>query len=299
MTARVRVGTAGWSYADWKGTVYPERRPRGFDELRHLAGYLDCIEINSTFYRVPAAATVEAWVKRTSHLPGFVFTAKVHRAFTHGEDAEGGPAEARAFLEALRPLEAAGRLGALLLQFPWSFRDGPESRRRLGRLGEFFSGRPLVVEVRHASFGTPEAEAFLSALGTGVADVDMPRSEFNLPPLRRSFGGLGYLRLHGRNARAWFDREAGRDQRYDYLYSPAEVDLLAERVRRIAAEAPEVFVITNNHFRGQGPANSLMLKARLLGRPVPVPGDLLRTWPLLAPDAAPLPPSPGVQGTLF
>ncbi len=295
----VRVGTAGWSYADWKGRVYPDPRPRGFDELRYLAGFLDILEVNSTFYRVPTAKTVEGWVRRTDPVPGFVFTAKVHQAFTHGEDAEGGPAEARAFLDALRPLTESGRLAALLLQFPWSFRDGPGARRRLGRLCEFFRTLPLVVEVRHASFGTPEAEAFLGALGAGIASVDMPQAPSNLPPRAGAPGTLGYVRLHGRNAAAWFDPRAGRDRRYDYLYSAPEIDAVAARVRRIAAEAPATFVVTNNHFRGQGPANSFMLMARLLGRPVPVPPDLLREFPLLAADAAAVPPPRGAQGTLF
>lgn len=295
----VLVGTAGWSYADWKGRVYPEPRPRGFDELRYLAGFLDFLEVNSTFYRVPTARTVEGWARRTASLPRFTFTAKVHQAFTHGEDAEGGPAAAREFLDALRPLEEAGRLAALLLQFPWSFRDGPAARRRLARLCEFFRGRPLVVEVRHATFGTPEAEAFLAALGAGIASVDMPAAATNLPPRERAPGPVGYVRLHGRNAQAWFDPGAGRDRRYDYLYSAAEIDAVAARVRRIAAAAPATFVVTNNHFRGQGPANSFMLMARLLGRPVPVPPDLLREFPLLAADAAATPPPPGMQGTLF
>jgi uncharacterized protein YecE (DUF72 family) len=297
LSGKVLVGTAGWSYADWKGRVYPDPRPRGFDELRFLAGYLDCLEINSTFYRVPTRRTVEEWLRRTAPLREFVFTAKVHQSFTHEEDAATGPAEARAFLEALAPLRAEGRLAALLLQFPWSFRDGPESRRRLARLCERFHGERLVVEVRHASFGTPEAEAFLAALGAGVADVDMPASKTNLPPRSRALGNVGYVRLHGRNAGAWFDRSAGRDRRYDYLYSPAEIDEVVRRVRAMAAALPLVFVVTNNHFRGQGPANSFMLRSRLLGHPVPVPPDLLRAFPSLAADATPEPP--GSQGSLF
>lgn len=297
MTARVLVGTAGWSYADWKGRVYPEPRPRGFDELRHLAGYLDCLEVNSTFYRVPTARTVEGWAHRVERLRGFLFTAKVHQSFTHGEDGDAGPKAAREFLAALAPLRDAGRLGALLLQFPWSFRDGPAARRRLARLCEWFRGDPLVVEVRHASFGTPEAEAFLGALGAGVADVDMPTSPTNLPPRSRVVGPVGYVRLHGRNAAAWFDRSAGRDRRYDYLYSPAEIDAVAARIRAAAERVPVLFAITNNHFRGQGPANSLMLMARLRGAPVPCPADLLRAYPALASDAAPA--GPGTQGSLF
>ena len=297
MTGRVLVGTAGWSYEDWKGRVYPEPRPRGFDGLRYLAGFLDCLEINSTFYRVPSRRTAEDWLRRTAHLRDFVFTAKVHQSFTHGDAEATGPSEARAFLEALAPLRGAGRLAALLLQFPWSFRDGPEARRRLARLCEHFSGERLVVEVRHASFGTPEAEAFLAALGAGAADVDMPASRSGLPPRGRAVGPAGYVRLHGRNDAAWFSREAGRDRKYDYLYSAAEIDGVVARVRAAAAAVPLVFVVTNNHFRGQGPANSFMLKARLLGRPVPVPPDLLRAYPFLAPDALPEPP--GGQGVLF
>ncbi len=300
LPGRVLVGTAGWSYADWAGRVYPEPKPRGFDPLSFLARHLDCIEVNSTFYRVPTRRTVEGWARRVAGLPGFLFTAKVHESFTHGGGPDAGPAEARAFLDALAPLRDAGRLGALLLQFPWSLRDGGEARARIARLCESFREVPLVVEVRHASFGAPGAEAFLAALGAGVADVDMPASPSNLPPRGRALGPVGYVRLHGRNAAAWFDREAGRDRRYDYLYSAAEVDTVADRARAVARGAPLTFVVTNNHFRGQGPANSFMLRARLLGRRVEVPPDLLRAYPLLATDAAPpAAPAAGTQGSLF
>ncbi len=127
----------------------------------------------------------------------------------------------------------------------------------------------------------------------------MPASKSNLPPRARALGPTGYVRLHGRNAAAWFDREAGRDRRYDYLYSGPEIDDVVRRAKAIAENAPLTFVVTNNHFRGQGPANSFMLRARLLGHPVPVPPDLLRAFPGLAADALPEPPSPGTQGTLF
>lgn len=299
MTGRFLVGTAGWSYGDWAGRVYPDPPPRGFDGLRHLARFLDCIEINSTFYRVPSPRTAADWVRRTDGLPGFRFTAKVHRSFTHGDESETGPAGVRAFLDALAPLRESGRLGTLLLQFPWSFRDSPDARRRLARLCELFSAERVAVEVRHASFASPDAEAFLAALGAGIAEVDMPASPTNLGPRRRVLGPFGYFRLHGRNAAAWFDPAAGRDRRFDYFYSGEEIDALAGRVRAAAPILPLVFVVTNNHFRGQGPANSLMLRARLLGGPVPVPPELLRAFPSLRPYADPRSPGPGVQELLF
>ena len=147
---QIRVGPAGWSYEDWAGIVYPLRRPRGFHEASYLADYFDTIELNVTFYRPVTPETARGWLGRVAHNPRFLFTAKLWQQFTH----EGAltPSNEREFRPAIETLAQAGKLGALLAQFPWSFKNTAEDRDYLEKLAERFRDFPLVVEVRHASW---------------------------------------------------------------------------------------------------------------------------------------------------
>ncbi|MGH7127612.1 MAG: DUF72 domain-containing protein, partial [Planctomycetaceae bacterium] len=150
--ARLRVGVAGWDYKDWRGIVYPHPRPRGFDPVRYLAGYIDCIEINSTFYRPPRPAVAEGWAERVADCRGFRFTAKLWRRFTHERETSWKKAESKAVRAGLTPLLEAGRLSALLAQFPWSFKNNETSREWIEDVRRAFADFPLVIEVRHASW---------------------------------------------------------------------------------------------------------------------------------------------------
>src|SRR5262245_51017252 len=229
----IRVGPAGWSYPDWEGRVYPRRKPRGFHPLRHLARYFDCVEINSSFYGTPSARNAEHWAELVSDRPQFRFTAKVQKVFTHdalNEDPRALHERVQAFHHGLAPLAAAKRLAALLVQFPQSFRRSPAAEARLEWISEAFGGLPLVLELRHRSWFAPEPLARARQLGYTLAGIDLPQGADR--PTEEDLAGAGqnprprplaYLRLHGRNSAAWFDPSAGRDQKYDYLYSPDEV----------------------------------------------------------------------------
>jgi uncharacterized protein YecE (DUF72 family) len=155
MEPMIRVGPAGWSYKDWEGFMYPERPGPKFDPLAYLARFFDTIEINSSFYRPPSASTAKSWARRVAHNPGFKFTAKLYRTFTHerGTDTQKDDVD---FRNGIDPLSDAGRLGALLLQFPWSFKNTQENREHLASLIERFRMYPLVAEVRHGSWNRPE-----------------------------------------------------------------------------------------------------------------------------------------------
>lgn len=282
----IRIGTAGWSYADWEGRVYPRSKPRGFHPLPFLARYLDCIEINSSFYALPDPVHVEAWVRHVEPWPAFRFTAKLWSALTH-EQGSDLAASTQAFRAALAPLERAGRLGAVLVQFPLGFRDGEPARARLQGIARGLPGLPLAIELRHASWFAPEPLAFLERIaGASLVEIDLPEpppgssarhGPREVPPL----GPVGYLRLHGRNQSAWFDPRAGRDRKYDYLYGEAEVAELAARARRLAGGRDETYVITNNHFGGQALANAIELRSLLADAPVLAPADLVRSFPRL------------------
>jgi uncharacterized protein YecE (DUF72 family) len=282
----IRIGPAGWIYPDWKGRVYPAPEPAGFDALGYLSGTFPVIEINSTFYRPAPARMAEGWARRT---PGaFLFTAKVWEKFTH-EPAGPTAADARVFLEGLSPLLESRKLGALLLQFPWFFKDGPAARERLKKCAELLGGRaPLVVEVRHRSW--LGALDFLRERGLSFCNIDQPRSATAITGTRHVTGPPGYVRLHGRNAQAWFKKSATRDEKYDYLYSPAELSEWVEAIRSLQAD--QIFVILNNHFQGKAVVNALQL-ARALGQELSVPEPLKRFYgPQLEATPRPLPPPP-------
>jgi uncharacterized protein YecE (DUF72 family) len=283
---RYFAGPAGWQYDDWYGTMYPSPRPRGFDALAYVASYFNLVEINSTFYRVPSPATARRWIERVDIHPQFLFTAKAHQAFTH----RGSPlaAEFKEFARALSPLADHNRLGAILLQFPWSFRFDAAARTRLDELLRGFNPLPLAVEVRHSSWETDDARAYLQDTGVAVCGVDQPVIGDSLRPYGYRAGAAGsYFRFHGRNYKTWFAPDAGRDARYDYLYTRDELSPWANVVRRAADESQRVFVVLNNHFRGQAPANAFEMASMLLGRAPRAPLSLRRTYPVLRASTSP------------
>lgn len=262
----IRVGPAGWSYEDWKGTVYP-RGGRRVDPLAYLAGYFDTIEVNSAFYRIPPPSHSASWVRRVRQNDRFRFCTKLFQGFTHGNEFPSAP-EVDAFSAYLKPFVDEGRLGAVLAQFPWSFRDGAESRRRLASIARAFREVPVAVEIRHGSFATDEFFEFLDACGLAFANIDQPIIGESFRPTSIVTGPVAYVRLHGRNYEKWFDHQESWE-RYDYLYSTDELVPWIDRIRTAAAKK-DVYVVTNNHFRGQAIVNAIELK-RGLGQSADVP----------------------------
>ncbi|MEA2568683.1 MAG: hypothetical protein QOI24_684 [Acidobacteriota bacterium] len=270
----VRIGPAGWSYKDWEGTVYPPHRGK-FDHLAYLSSFFDTIEINSPFYRIPPPAHAKSWVRRVSTNPDFQFTTKVFRGFTH-ESAALAEADVKAFRHYLDPLMDAKKLGAVLLQFPWSFRNSPESRVKLVDLFEAFDAYPRALEVRHASFQDDDFFDFLREHDVAWVNVDQPLFSDSVKPSDVVTGPVAYARLHGRNYEKWF-AHAESWERYNYLYSPEELAPWTKRIEKMAKEK-ETFVVTNNHFRGQAIVNAAELK-RSLGQDGRVPPTLNETYP--------------------
>jgi uncharacterized protein YecE (DUF72 family) len=284
----IRVGPAGWDYPDWQGVVYPRPKPRGFDPLAYLARYYKTIEINSTFYRPARAEVARGWADRVGENPDFRFTAKLWRRFTHERESAWTRAEVDEARQALDVLQERGRLGAVLLQFPWSFRQEEGAREWLGDLFTAFGNLPLVLEVRHASWAGADVLEWLSARGVGLVNVDQPLFRNSLRPSAHATAPVGYVRLHGRNYREWFRKDAGRDERYDYLYSADELAPWAERIRQLATRSSDVYAVTNNHRLGKAPANADMLESMLLGEAVTAPPLLFEKYAAeLAPYARP------------
>ena len=279
--AKYYVGTAGWSYEDWEGIVYPSTKGRGFHPLVFLAAYINIIEVNSTFYRPPSSALSLSWARKLEPFPDFLLAVKLHRIFSH--DRQGfGPKDVDAFKAGIEPLLARNRLAALLLQFPWSFRNTPAQADYLAGLFRMFADHPLAVEVRHASWDTPPFFDLLRDHGVAFCNIDQPVLGDSIKPgAVATTPRFAYVRLHGRNVKDWFRKEAGRDDRYNYLYGREELAEWIERIKNLGRASGRVFVITNNHYRGQAMANALQIKNMISGDKIDIPALLLETYPVL------------------
>ncbi len=279
--ARYWTGTAGWSYEDWKGIVYPEPAEKGFHALPFLARYIDIVEINSTFYRPATAAMSVGWLRRVQAAPGFVFAAKLYQAFTH-KRGEFTQKDVDDFRAGVAPLRDCGRLAAVLVQFPWSFTRSAENEDYLVKLFGLFPDFPLTVEVRHASWDVPSFYRLLEENKVAFCNIDQPGFDKCIKPgavvTTREFS---YVRFHGRNYKDWFRKGADRDDRYNYLYTTDELREWIARIRNLGAKSDRVYVITNNHYRGQALANALQIKNMISGEKIDVPKTLLDKYPAL------------------
>jgi uncharacterized protein YecE (DUF72 family) len=299
-------GVAGWSYDDWRDTVYrlpttdlrqpllfdrpttPAARPPARyapDPLTFLAGFVDMVEVNSSFYRIPTATATASWARQVSGHPDFFFTAKLFQGFTH--ESRRDAALAAQFRTAFAPLQEAGRLRAVLAQFRYDAADTPDRRQLLRWLCEQFATLAhLVVEVRHSSWQTDSGSAFLRDLGVSVAVLDYPVGRDSFTAQRNLGAPEGYFRLHGRNYASWFAHEKAAHEPYNYDYSEPEITELANTARQLLPEVRSLTIVANNHYRGKGVSAALRLKSELLRQKVAVPPALLETYPNLQRIAA-------------
>ena len=273
----VRIGTSGWNYpggkGSWNGIFYPlpNDRERGFDELRFYAERFNTVEVNSTFYGQPRANAALGWAKRTP--PDFEFAVKLYQKFTHpGMTIDRTPvsqADVDAFKGGIDPLAAAGKLGPLLVQFPFSFQRTAEAVDYLRWLLNAFCEYTLAVELRHRTWSDAQNDtnALLTEYGAAFVLIDEPKFESSIrQDLSPGDGGLFYVRFHGRNAREWWDHAESED-RYNYFYSEEELAPIAEQARRARDLKKKVYLLMNNHFSAQSVANATTLK-KMLDEPI-------------------------------
>lgn len=296
---RVLVGTAGWSYKDWEGVVYPPQLRRDKHPVEYLAQYLDVIEVNTSFYGHIKPELGKLWCRKAAAVnPRFLFTAKLNRTFTHSPIAgvestsaatlRPDPTEEQPAREGYDALAAEGRLGALLAQFPVSFRNTNENRDYLEGLIRRFRDYPLVLEVRHSSWNNEGTLRYIAQQGVAFCNIDQPALGKSLRPTEHVTAPIGYVRLHGRNYDQWFEHDNPHD-RYNYLYREEELARWKTRIEAIAHKAEKTFVIANNHFEGKAVVNALQLRHMLTGEPVAAPETLVRRYVELVPIVADAP----------
>jgi uncharacterized protein YecE (DUF72 family) len=296
----IRIGTAGWSYKDWEGIFYPPGISSGMSSgmsrrkqhpLEYLARFFDTTEINTSFYGPLKPELAKLWCRKVSAVnKNFVFTAKLYRAFTHSPIAVMEPTSAATIRptdedesrtrEGLDAIASEGRLGALLIQFPVSFKNTSLNREYLDRLLRQFIEYPRVVEVRHSSWNDAETLAAFAQKNVGFCNIDQPLLGRSLAPTEHVTAAIGYVRLHGRNYENWFDSD-NRNDRYNYLYNEGELAGWKERIVSVAERAQSTYVITNNHFESKAGVNALELKAMISGKRVQAPATLIQKYPEL------------------
>jgi uncharacterized protein YecE (DUF72 family) len=294
-SGQIRVGTSGWSYKDWEGVFYPpEMKTRKQHALEYIAQCFDVVEINTSFYRHIRPEFAKLWVRRAEAVnPNFVFTAKLHHSFTHAASGSTSAAsinpndeDERLAREGLNALAATGKLHALLVQFPYSFKNTPLNREYIEILSRQFIEFPCVVEVRESGWNHPDTIEFFRQRNISFCNIDQPFIREELEPTEHVTSSVGYVRLHGRNAKEWYRGE----ERYNYLYNEIELIEWKERIERIAQKAEVTYVLTNNTNEAKATVNALQLKHMLIGQRVKAAETLLRHYPELKKIAVPLEP---------
>ena len=254
----IRVGTSGYDYPEWGGLFYPRGLGRK-DFLPFYSERFDTVELNFSYYGMPRAEQLARLLEASG--PRCLFSIKGNRSLTHEVDADRWRESLTQYRSALDPLLAAGRLGAVLLEFPQSFHYEPGRRRYLDELLKGFGEVPLVVEFRNMGWYNNRVFDALRERRVGIASLDLPSLRGMPPVVDLVTAPTAYIRFHGRNADAWWGTDAAA--RYDYLYSEEELKSWLERVKDIAGKARRLLIYFNNHFNGQAVQNAAMLQKLL------------------------------------
>jgi uncharacterized protein YecE (DUF72 family) len=284
----LHVGMGGWDLPPFEKVFYPPTE-RGFRKLHYYAQFFDSVEVNATFYNSAfSPEQVRRWLDDVSQNPRFVFTVKLFRGFTHTYD--GRREDYLAVLRTLDLLKQGGRLGGLVMQFPASFVNGEDQRRYLADLARAFGSVRIFAEVRHNSWHSPLMLNFFQESGLHLVNVDLPQIRRHMPFTGEAWGGAAYVRLMGRNALAWehpqrmaSEGRSEMQERYFYLYSPSELQTIAEKVRTLRSQGNETFVVFHNDPEAQSLLNGFQFRHMMTKRKVLVPDRLLRRFPGLSP----------------
>ena len=298
MNQPLLIGTSGYSYPGpppkgWFGAFYPEAKKKGFDELKYYSQIFNTVEINFTFYRPPSQAVTKTWVSKTPI--DFSFAIKLWQKFTHpmkigrkSSEDQWQPVtqeDVDEFRSGIQPLAEAGKLGALLLQYPTGFHYSPENTEKVARTLQLFYDYPKVVELRHSSWDEsgPEIRALFEGNRASGVIIDEPKFASSIRQEFAPIGEIFYFRAHGRNAKTWW-RPKESWERYDYCYSRDEIKKISERIKE-ATNTPGVkkgFAFFNNHARANAPANAIMLSQELGLRLKAMPSEaMLAQFPQL------------------
>ena len=288
-TPKIYAGTAGWSYKDWVPSFYPKAQTKEFDWLQFYSQYFNVVEVNSSYYVYLNPNVVQAWLRKVEECDDFLFTIKLHQDFTHKKNYT--KEQIQSVKYNLEMLKKAERLGGLLVQFPYSFACNQPNIDYIKTLQEIFDDVDNFVEVRHSSWEKNEALDFFKANNISLCTIDQPQIGCSIQFEPIITNDKAYIRLHGRNEKAWknsinnFGKPQTYEQqneRYNYLYSPGELVEIEQRIKEVFDKVRKVFIITNNHPKGDAVANAFELLHYLTEQmKVKIPSTTLKAYPRL------------------
>jgi uncharacterized protein YecE (DUF72 family) len=288
--AKLYVGTAGWSYKDWVDRFYPKSQTADFEWLEFYSQYFNVVEVNSTYYTYVGPNVVDGWIRKVEGKEDFLFTLKLHQDFTHKR--KYSEEQVKAVKYNLNRLANAGRLGGLLVQFPYSSVLNKENADYLKNLVDLFSEYDKFIEVRHKSWFIKRFIDFAGKNRSSLCTIDQPMvgESIDFNPVKA--GDDLYIRFHGRNEKAWKNSIATfgakqdysqQSERYDYLYSPGELVEIEQRIKEVVDSVKRIFIILNNHPKGNAVANALELLHLIGGKmKINIPETTLKTFPRLS-----------------
>lgn len=289
MNPKYYIGTAGWSYKDWIPSFYSKNQSAKYDWLEFYSEYFNCVEVNSTYYAYLSPKIAEGWIRKTETRDDFLFAVKLHQDFTHNR--KFGAEQVNAMKAILNPLSEAGRLGEVLIQFPFSFGCNGTAIEYITRLAEHFDLYNKVIEVRHASWMNNHVMEVLKSNGLTFCSIDQPQigKSIKFEPVITT--DKMYIRFHGRNKEGWVKsiNSLGKAQpaedaneRYRYLYSPGELVEIQQVITRLREKVKEIYIIMNNHPGGNAIANAFELIHFLEEKAkVKIPETTLTAYPRL------------------
>jgi uncharacterized protein YecE (DUF72 family) len=273
------IGVGGWEHEAFDQCFYPRAGTSSMEKLNYYARFFETVEVRPSFWDdTLTAEDATQWVNAVKESKQFLINVKLHQSFTHKRELK--PQLARQVRGILQELAKHDRLGALLMQFPYSFTNTSAHRYHLVKLGELFSGFPLHVELRHESWNQPSLPGFLGEADLCPVSVDLPRVKQFISFSASVVGETAYVRLHGRNEKGWLLNSI--DTRYDYLYNDREIREITRRIDAMAKRCKRMILIFNNTTGGKATANALQLCASLRdARRVLMPQATLSAFPHL------------------
>ncbi len=262
---KIKIGTSGWSYADWKTVFYPEKIKQ-YEMLDYYAKHFPIVEINFTYYRMPERKHL---TKMSQRVPDdFEFFVKANQDMTHYKITEVRRKDLpQIFQEFYNAIIGLGdKVKGILYQFPWSFKPTEENYKHLEFIAQFIQSTgqvsDIIFEFRNREWLTKRTSELMRKYNIVYCCVDEPRLKGLIPPIVRVTGPFAYIRFHGRNSKAWWKGDS--KERYNYLYTKEELQEWIPKIEQLSKEADTVYIFFNNCHSGNAVKNAEMLQEMLL-----------------------------------